>query len=116
MVRAEVKGTRKLPAPGASVRVKVPAGPEGQAVAVPISALRKDPSGDHVFVIQADKDGKQRAHLRQVRSGEALGDTVLIEDGLESGELVATSGSFKLREGVLVALASDSTTAAEGAK
>jgi membrane fusion protein (multidrug efflux system) len=83
---------------------------------VPISALRKDPSGDHVFVIQADKDGKQRAHLRQVRSGEALGDTVLIEDGLESGELVATSGSFKLREGVLVALASDSTTAAEGAK
>jgi hypothetical protein len=30
--------------------------------------------------------------------------------------VVATSGSFKLREGVLVALASDSATAAEGAK
>jgi membrane fusion protein (multidrug efflux system) len=116
MVRAEVKGTRKLPAPGASVRVKVPAGPQGQAVAIPVSALRKDPSGDHVFVIQSDKDGKQRAHLRQVRSGEALGDTVLIEDGLKPGEVVATSGSFKLREGVLVALASDSATAAEGAK
>jgi membrane fusion protein (multidrug efflux system) len=116
MIRAEIKGARNLPTPGASVRVKVPAGPEGQAVAVPISALRKDPSGDHVFVIQADKDGKQRAHVRQVRSGEALGDTVLIEDGLEPGELVATSGSFKLREGVLVALASDSTSAAEGAK
>jgi len=116
MVRAEIKGTRNLPSPGASVRVKVPAGPQGQAVAVPISALRKDPSGDHVFVIQADKDGKQRAHVRQVRSGEALGDTVLIEDGLEPGELVATSGSFKLREGVLVAVASDSTSAAQGAK
>jgi membrane fusion protein (multidrug efflux system) len=116
VIRAEIKGSRKLPTPGASVRVKVPAGPQGQAVAVPISALRKDPSGDHVFVIQADKDGKQRAHVRQVRSGEALGDTVLIEDGLEPGELVATSGSFKLREGVLVALASDSTSAAEGAK
>jgi membrane fusion protein (multidrug efflux system) len=80
-----------------------------------VSALRKDPSGDHVFVIQPDKEGKQRAHLRQVRSGEALGDTVLIEDGLKPGELVATSGSFKLREGVLVALASDST-ASEGAR
>jgi membrane fusion protein (multidrug efflux system) len=98
------------------VRVKVPAGPQAQAVAVPISALRKDPTGDHVFVIQADKSGKQRAHLRQVRSGEALGDTILIEDGLEAGELVATSGSFKLREGVLVVVASDSTSAAEGVK
>ena len=51
-----------------------------------------------------------------MRTGEALGDTVLIEDGLEPGELVATSGSFKLRDGVLVALASDSTSTAEGAK
>src|SRR4051794_22772593 len=116
MVRAEVKSTRNLPSPGASVRVKVPAGPAGQAVAIPVSALRKDPSGDHVFVIQPDKQGKQRAHVRQVRSGEALGDTVLIEDGLKPGELVATSGSFKLREGVLVALASDSTAASEGAQ
>ena len=115
MVRAEVKGTRYLPSPGASVRVKVPAGPQGQAVAIPVSALRKDPSGDHVFVIQADKDGKQRAHVRQVRSGEALGDTVLIEDGLKPGEVVATSGSFKLREGVLVALATDSAASAQGA-
>ncbi len=116
MVRAEITGRHNLPTPGASVRVQVPAGPQAQAVAVPISALRKDPSGDHVFVIQPDKDGKQRAHVRQVRSGEALGDTVLLEDGLEPGELVATSGSFKLREGVLVVLASDSTSAAEGAK
>jgi membrane fusion protein (multidrug efflux system) len=116
MVRAEVKGSRNLPGPGASVRVKVPAGPPGEAVAIPVSSLRKDPSGDHVFVISADKTGKQRAHLRPVRSGEALGDTVLIEDGLQAGELVATSGSFKLRDGVLVALATDSTATAEGAR
>ena len=84
MIRAEIKGTRNIPAPGASVRVQVPAGPAGKAVAIPVSTLRKDPSGDHVFVIQPDKNGKQRAHVRQVRSGEALGDTVLIEDGLDA--------------------------------
>ena len=111
MIRAEVKGTRNLPAPGASVRVQVPAGPAGKAIAIPVSALRKDPSGDHVFVISPDKSGKQRAHVRPVRTSEAL-----IEDGLEAGELVATSGSFKLRDGVLVALASDSTATAEGAR
>lgn len=108
-VRAEIKDTRNLPAPGASVRVKVPAGPAGEAVAVPVSALRKGPGGDNVFVIAPDKEGKQRAHLRLVQSGEVVGDSVLIHEGLEAGELVATSGSFKLRDSVLVAVADDST-------
>jgi membrane fusion protein, multidrug efflux system len=114
MVRARIAGG-KAPTPGASVRVQVPAGPPGKAVAIPVSALRKGPGGDEVFVISPDKNGKQRAHARQVRSGEVLGDTVLILDGLKAGELVATSGSFKLRDSVLVVLA-DSTKNSGGAK
>jgi membrane fusion protein (multidrug efflux system) len=110
-VRAEIRDARTAPAPGASVRVQVPAGPEGRAAAVPVSALRKGPAGDHVFVITPDKEGKQRAHSRSVRSGEVLGDEVLILDGVQPGELVATSGSFKLRDSVLVAVAGDSTGA-----
>ncbi len=94
-------------APGTSVRVRVPVGSAVPAVSVPASALRKGPEGDHVFVIRPDKDGKPRAALRRVRSGALLGDDVLILAGLERGEQVATSGSFKLREGVLVALASE---------
>ena len=35
-----------------------------------------------------------------------MGDEVIIESGLKVGEPVAASGSFKLREGVLVADAS----------
>ena len=115
MVRARITDANKVPAPGASVRVLVPAGAAGKAVAIPVSALRKGPSGDEVFVISADKNGKQRAHVRQVRSGEVLGDTVLIHEGVKAGELVATSGSFKLRDSVLVALA-DSATSTGGAK
>jgi len=38
-----------------------------------------------------------------VESGPVLGEEVLILDGLKAGERVATSGSFKLREAVLVA-------------
>jgi membrane fusion protein, multidrug efflux system len=93
----------------------VPAGAPGKAVAIPVSALRKGPGGDQVFVITPDKNGKPRAHARPVRSGEVLGDTVLILDGLKAGELVATSGSFKLRDSVLVAVA-DSTNGTGGAK
>ncbi len=94
--------------PGTSVRVRVPVGPAMDAVSVPASALRKGPEGDHVFVIESGKDGKPRAHVRRVRSGALLGDEVLIHAGLNAGEQVATSGSFKLREGVLVAAAAGS--------
>ena len=76
-------------------------------VTVPVSALRKGPSGDHVFVVAQGEDESLRAHVRAVESGTVLGDEVVIESGLEAGEQVAASGSFKLREGALVAVVPD---------
>ncbi len=111
MVRAKVESADADLVPGASVRVRVPIGPPRAAVAVPVSALRKGPSGDHVFVIAPDDAGDSRAHVRQVKSGTVLGDEVLIHEGLSAGEQVAASGSFKLHEAVLVAIASDAGTA-----
>src|SRR5438477_436186 len=49
MVRARISS--RAPAPGASVRVEVPVGPATKVVAIPVSALRKGPAGDQVFVI-----------------------------------------------------------------
>ncbi len=107
MVRARIDGSDKAPAPGASVRVQVPVGPSGMAIAIPVSALRKGPGGDQVFVIQPDEHGKTRAHARLVKSGAMFGDEVVIHTGLSANEMVAASGSFKLREGVLVAIAGE---------
>jgi len=101
MVRARIAG--HAPAPGASVRVEVPVGPLTTVVAIPVSALRKGPGGDHVFLVVADSSGKSRAHVQPVRSGPVLDDEVVILSGLTPGQQVATSGSFKLREAVLVA-------------
>lgn len=101
LVRARIKDPGG-PAPGASVRVEVPDGPARTAVAVPVGALRKGPAGDHVFVIAPGERGELRAHVRPVLAGPLLGDEVLILDGLLSGERVAATGSFKLREGALV--------------
>jgi membrane fusion protein (multidrug efflux system) len=115
-VRARITGASNAPAPGASVRVRVPVGPPENAVVVPVSALRKGPGGDHVFVIAPGKDGKPRAHLRPVQSGTVLGDEVLIHAGLSAGEQVAASGSFKLREDVLVAVAGNPASAAAAAR
>lgn len=104
MVRARINRADQAPAPGASVRVQVPAGPSRIAIAIPVSALRKGPGGDQVFVIQPDEHGKARAHARLVESGAMRGDEVVIHTGLSVNELVAASGSFKLRDGVLVAI------------
>ena len=102
IVRARVTHAPRTLVPGAAVRVQVPFGPQTTAVAIPASALRKGPSGDHVFVVAADSTGKTRAFARPVHAGAVIGDSVLLTDGLKAGEQVAASGSFKLREGVLV--------------
>jgi len=102
MVRARISGEKEMPSPGASVRVQVPLGTTGTAVAVPATALRKGPGGDHVWVLAADDGGALRAHERPVASGPVVGDAVLILKGLKPGEQVAASGSFKLREAVKV--------------
>lgn len=107
VVRARIDGAGHAPAPGSSVRVRVPVGAARKAVAIPVSALRKGPGGDQVFVIADDNDGRARAHVQQVQSGAMLGDEVVIHSGLRAGERVAASGSFKLREAALVSIAGD---------
>jgi membrane fusion protein (multidrug efflux system) len=107
VVRARIEGAGNAPPPGASVRVRVPVGSPRKAVAVPVSALRKGPGGDQVFVVESDKDGRVRARAQQVESGAMVGDEIVIHAGLSAGEQVAASGSFKLRDGMLVAVAGE---------
>ena len=109
VVRATIDEA-SAPAPGASVRVRVPVGVVEEALAIPVQALRKGPEGDHVFVIEDDEQGHPRAHSRAVEGGPVVGGDILVLEGLHAGERVAASGSFKLRESVLVAIAPDNTT------
>jgi membrane fusion protein (multidrug efflux system) len=107
VVRARIDGAANAPAPGSSVRVRVPVGDSRKAIAIPVSALRKGPGGDQVFVIAQDKEGHSRARIQQVESGAMFGDEVVIHTGLSAGDHVAASGSFKLREAALVSIAGD---------
>ena len=101
-VRARLAGGPNAPAPGASVRVLVNLGESSKAVVIPVSALRKGPDGDHAWVVTADPKGALRAHERKLQAGPVLGETVVVLSGLEPGEKIAASGSFKLREGLRV--------------
>lgn len=113
-VRARIDAARAI-APGASLRVRAAAAAAHNGVAVPTSALRRSPEGDHVFILAQAADGRLRAKLRRVQAGIVLGDEVLLERGLQAGERVATSGSFKLRDDALVQLAAADANAATAA-
>jgi membrane fusion protein (multidrug efflux system) len=112
-VRAELGG-ENLPQPGASVRVQVPIAAPAEVLVVPVSALRKSPAGDFVYVLAKDPQGALRARQRPVVGGPSLGDEVIVREGLQVGELVAAEGSFKLREGALVQVAGTAPQAPQG--
>jgi membrane fusion protein (multidrug efflux system) len=117
MVRAKISEADRSPSPGASVRVQVAVGLPQIATAVPASAVRKGPAGDHVFVVVADEQGQTRARLREVQVDAMSGDDVVISKGLSPGERVAASGSFKLREAALVSILNPAESVAlNGAK
>lgn len=88
--------------PGSFVDVVAVTSTPKTAVFVPLSAIRRSPNGQHVFVVE-EQDGKRRARLRPVETGTIQDGDIAIEKGLEAGEVVATSGSFKLRDGMLLA-------------
>lgn len=110
-VRARVADAQQIPGPGASVRVRVPAGAPVTAVSIPVSALRKGPDGSHIFVIKNDEQGNSRAHQRLVQVGTVLGDEVMLLSGVAAGDLIAANGSFKLRDKALIAVAQTNSVA-----
>lgn len=112
MVRAKIQGGDRSPSPGASVRVQVAVGAPRMATAIPASAVRKGPAGDHVFVVVVDEKGRTRARLRQVQVDAMAGDDAVISKGLSPGEHVAASGSFKLREAALVSISNSGESVA----
>jgi membrane fusion protein (multidrug efflux system) len=88
--------------PGTIVSVSVPIGESIQTVSLPSSAVRVDTFGAYVFVLETDAEGKLRANRRPVTQVSKEGEFTVISEGLAAGEMVATKGAFKLREGIWV--------------
>jgi membrane fusion protein (multidrug efflux system) len=99
--RAVASGLGGTLRPGTFVDVTAVTSKPRETVMVPLTAVRRSPNGQHVFVV-AEEDGKLRARQRAVQTGPVQDDEIAIEKGLAVGETIATSGSFKLRDGILI--------------
>jgi membrane fusion protein (multidrug efflux system) len=110
-IRSKVDNRDKRLRPGMFVDVRVPVGPAQEFVAIPNTSIRRASYGDHVFVVnevpsKADPGKAElRASQRFIKLGPSVGTDLIVLDGLKVGEQVASTGSFKLREGVLVTIA-----------
>jgi len=92
--------------PGMFVRVEVLLPGDHKVLVIPATAVFSAPYGDSVYVIESKpgKDGKPQQVVRQqfIRVGRTRGDYVSVETGLKPGDRVASSGVFKLRNGMAV--------------
>lgn len=96
--------------PGMFTRIALNVGEQRDVIVVPRSAISFNPYGNSVFVLgaseQKDEEGKPQLVARQrfVRTGESRGDLIVVDEGLQVGEQVATSGLLKLRSGAVVTI------------
>lgn len=105
MARAKLQNPPETLQPNDSVRLEMKFGLPVPMVKIPFTALRNAPSGAFVYIAQFDSEDstKLRAYTRNVTPGVSFGEFVTIKEGLKEGETVVTDGSFKLRDGVLIA-------------
>ncbi len=90
--------------PGMFARLELVLPETHPILAIPSTSVLHAPYGDSVFVISDVKDEKSGKTVKQVqmttvRLGLTRGDFVAVTAGLKAGQLVATSGVFKLRNG-----------------
>jgi len=94
--------------PGMFVDVEVVLPAKQTVLVIPATSVLYAPYGDSVFVVDSKTDaaGKTSQVLRQqfVRLGEKRGDFVAVTSGLKSGDVVVTTGAFKLHNGIPVTI------------
>jgi membrane fusion protein (multidrug efflux system) len=105
-IRATVDNPDGRLIPGMFANVDVLSNEKRKVTVIPATSVIFAPFGDSVYVLEEKKDpsGKTTTLARQtfVRLGERRGDFVEVVSGVTPGETVASSGAFKLRNGVAV--------------
>ncbi len=116
-VRATIPNADGRLRAGMFANVEVVTSDKRPVLVIPATSVIFAPYGDSVFVLEESKDGsgkaKTVARQRFVRLGERRGDLVAVESGLKAGEVVVSSGAFKLRNGIAVVAKNDLAPNAE---
>ncbi len=97
-IRAEFANTRELISDGGFVTLEIAAPNPVEALLIPQAAVQRDQKGDFVLVVASDGTVTQR----HVVLGQQVAPDVVVEEGLQEGEMVITEGLQKVRPGAKV--------------
>lgn len=96
--------------PGVLLKVELPVGDKEAVVRLPNVAVRYDAFGSYVFVLDKDNDGDWRAARKSINVLGGEDKVAIISSKIGLGKNIATIGSSKLRQGILVNIKSGITT------
>lgn len=95
-IRARFPNPQRMLLPGMFVRVMTPQATVPQGILAPQDGISRDPKGNATaLVVGADN----KAELRSVTAGRAIGDKWLITAGLKPGDKLIVEGTAKARPG-----------------
>jgi membrane fusion protein (multidrug efflux system) len=97
-VRAVFPNPDRVLVDGALVTVTAETGKGERVVLVPQQALQLDQTGP--FVLLVDKENK--VQVRRIELGAAIPPRIVVNKGLEAGDLVVTEGIQRVRPGQVV--------------
>ncbi|XPF96026.1 efflux RND transporter periplasmic adaptor subunit [Colwellia sp. RE-S-Sl-9] len=99
--------------PNSLVNVVAPISDVENRISIPDVALTHDQFGDYVFILTPEEGGQgsYRAKRKQVTIALKNETDVVLKNGLEEGQTIATLGAFKLRDGMKVFIAKAAPTA-----
>lgn len=105
-MRALVDNRDKRLRPGMFVDVQVQMPDVRDVVTIPSTAVVYAPYGDSAYILEdPTEDGSAGTKIARqifIRTGERRGDLVEVREGITQGQMVVTSGGFKLRNGASV--------------
>jgi membrane fusion protein (multidrug efflux system) len=107
MVQATVANTQHRLRPGMFAIATVVLPEQNTVLVIPATAVLNAPYSDSVFIVENaanDKSSSPAKIVRQqfVRLGERRGDFIAVTAGVKQGEIVVSTGVFKLRNGQAV--------------
>jgi multidrug efflux system membrane fusion protein len=102
-VQATLANTGEALRPGMYVTANLVLPPGPDAIVVPATAIQTSAEGESVIVVRGPKARSEgEAAVVRVRTGQRIGDDVVITGGLKAGDVVVESGQLRLQPGAKV--------------
>ena len=99
LVQGTLSNPQNILRSGIYARVQVDLGNDREVKAIPVSSVSYSPYGNSVYVINKAEDPKNPVRTvisRFIRLGEKVGDMTEVLEGLEEGDEIVSSATFKI--------------------